>query len=259
MNVLFEQIDRVVIAKLNRPSALNALNSETMYELISKLKKYDQSPSVGCIVITGSENVFCAGADIKEMASKNFSQMFEEDYFGYWEVFSKIKTPVIAAVSGYALGGGCELAMMCDIILASETAVFGQPEIKLGVIPGIGGTQRLTSLVGKSKAMELILSGRNIEVEEAEKIGLVSKIFPQTNFLTNVIKYAKDLANYSKTALIASKESINQSLECSLKDGIVFERRIFHSLFNTKDQKEGMNAFLEKRSANFNSMYQLKN
>ncbi|CAM1354166.1 enoyl-CoA hydratase-related protein [Tenacibaculum halocynthiae] len=256
MNVLFEQIGRVVVAKLNRPSALNALNTETMYELISKLEKFDKSPSVGCIIITGSENIFCAGADIKEMASKNFSQMFEEDYFGYWEVFSKIKTPIIAAVSGYALGGGCELAMMCDTILASENAVFGQPEIKLGVIPGIGGTQRLTSLVGKSKAMDIILSGRNIEAKEAENIGLASKIISQNNFLNNVIKYAQNIANYSKTALIASKEAINQSLECSLKDGIVFERRVFHSLFNTQDQKEGMDAFLEKRIANFNSIYQ---
>ncbi|CAL2092292.1 enoyl-CoA hydratase-related protein [Tenacibaculum sp. 190524A02b] len=256
MNVLFEQIDRVVIAKLNRPSALNALNSDIMYELISALEKYDKSPSVGCIVITGNENIFCAGADIKEMASKSFSQMFEEDYFGYWETFTKIKTPIIAAVSGYALGGGCELAMMCDTIIASEAAVFGQPEIKLGVIPGIGGTQRLTSLVGKSKAMDIILSGRNIYIEEAEQIGLVSKVLPKNNFLQEVIAYAQNIANYSKTALIASKEAINQSLECSLKDGIVFERRIFHAMFNTQDQKEGMNAFLEKRSPNFNSIYQ---
>ncbi len=252
MNVLFEQIDRVVIAKLNRPNALNALNTETMYELITALKKYDKSPSVGCFVITGNENIFCAGADIKEMATKNFSQMFQEDFFGYWEVFSKIKTPIIAPVSGYALGGGCELAMMCDIILASESAIFGQPEIKLGVIPGIGGTQRLTSLIGKSKAMDIILSGRNIDVNEAENIGLVSKILPLKNFSKEVLNYAEKISNYSKTALIASKESINQSLECSLKDGIVFERRIFHALFNTSDQKEGMNAFLEKRSANFN-------
>ncbi len=252
MNVLFEQIGRVIIAKLNRPSSLNALNSSTMYELIEGLKKYDTNPDIGCIVLTGSERVFCAGADIKEMSQKNFNDMFNEDYFGYWEVFAKVKTPIIAAVSGYALGGGCELAMMCDIIIATENAVFGQPEIKLGVIPGIGGTQRLTSLVGKAKAMDLILSGRNLSAQEAFASGLVSKIIAEQHFLNEVILYAQELATYSKTALIAAKETINQSLECSLKDGIVFERRLFHALFNTDDQKEGMTAFLEKRTATFN-------
>ena len=191
MNILFKQIERVVIAQLNRPSSLNSLNSELMYELISEIQEYDQMTTVGCIIITGSDRVFCAGADIKEMNNKGFSEMFIENYFGYWELLSKIKTPIIAAVSGYALGGGCELAMMCDIIIASENAVFGQPEIKLGVIPGIGGTQRLTNLIGKSKAMDIILTGRNISASEADEIGLVSKIFPSDNFLRNVIEYAQ--------------------------------------------------------------------
>ncbi|WP_440880944.1 enoyl-CoA hydratase-related protein [Tenacibaculum sp. C7A-26P2] len=252
MNILFKQIERVVIAQLNRPSSLNSLNSELMYELISEIQEYDQMTTVGCIIITGSDRVFCAGADIKEMNNKGFSEMFIENYFGYWELLSKIKTPIIAAVSGYALGGGCELAMMCDIIIASENAVFGQPEIKLGVIPGIGGTQRLTNLIGKSKAMDIILTGRNISASEADEIGLVSKIFPSDNFLRNVIEYAHGISCLSKTALIASKEAINHSLQVHLNEGIVFERRIFHSLFNTKDQKEGMNAFLEKRIPNFN-------
>ncbi len=252
MNVLFEKIGRIVIAKLNRPNSLNALNSDIMYELISGLQKYDTSPSVGCFIITGNEKAFCAGADIKEMSDKDFSQMFNEDYFSYWEIFSRIKTPVIAAVNGYAFGGGCELAMMCDIIYASENAVFGQPEIKLGVIPGIGGTQRLTKLIGKSKATEIILTGRNVTAIEAEKIGLVSKMLPENNFIEHVLQQAIIISNYSKTALKAAKESINQALESSLKDGIVFERKVFHSLFHTKNQKEGMSAFLEKRTPQFN-------
>ncbi len=252
MNVLFEKIDRIVIAKLNRPKALNALNSELMHELIAGLQKYDSSSEIGCFVITGNDKAFCAGADIKEMAEKDFSQMFHEDYFSYWEIFSRIKTPIIAAVNGYAFGGGCELAMMCDIIYASDTASFGQPEIKLGVIPGIGGTQRLTKLIGKSKAMEIVLSGRTMAAEEAEKTGLISKILPTNNFLDHVLSEATLVSNYSKTALIAAKEAVNQSLESSLKDGIVFERKVFHSLFHTKNQQEGMNAFLEKRIPKFN-------
>lgn len=252
MNVLFEQIDRIVVATLNRPKALNALNTELMHELITGLQKYDTLDSVNCFIIKGNENVFCAGADIKEMAQKDFSQMFHEDYFSHWEVLARIKKPIIAAVSGYAFGGGCELAMMCDIIYASESALFGQPEIKLGVIPGIGGTQRLTRLVGKSKAMEIILTGRNINAKEAETMGLVSKVFPNPNFTSEVLKQAKTLTNYSKTALIAAKESVNQSLESNLREGIIFERKVFHSLFHTKSQKEGMSAFLEKRSPKFN-------
>ncbi len=252
MNVLFEKIDRIVIAKLNRPKALNALNSELMYELIAGLLKYDASPNIGCFIITGNNNAFCAGADIKEMAQKDFTAMFNEDYFGYWEMFSRIKTPIVAAVNGYAFGGGCELAMMCDIIYASENAQFGQPEIKLGVIPGIGGTQRLTRLIGKSKAMEIILTGKTITAKEAEKIGLATQILPIENFLEHSIEKAQLIASYSKTALKAAKEATNQALESSLKDGIVFERKLFHSLFHTQNQTEGMNAFLEKRTPKFN-------
>ncbi|WP_299709526.1 enoyl-CoA hydratase-related protein [uncultured Tenacibaculum sp.] len=252
MNVLFEKIDRIVIAKLNRPKALNALNSELMHELISGLLEHDSSQEIGCFIITGHDNAFCAGADIKEMAQKDFNTMFNEDYFGYWEIFSRIKTPVIAAVNGYAFGGGCELAMMCDIIYASENAQFGQPEIKLGVIPGIGGTQRLTKLVGKSKAMEIILTGKTIDAEEAERIGLVTKVLPKEDFTKQIIEKAQLIASYSKTALKAAKEATNQALESSLKDGIVFERKLFHSLFHTENQTEGMNAFLEKRTPKFN-------
>ncbi|WP_075340901.1 enoyl-CoA hydratase-related protein [Tenacibaculum agarivorans] len=252
MNVLFEQIGRIVIAKLNRPKALNALNSEIMIELISGLQKYDNYPEVGCFIITGNERAFCAGADIKEMIQKDFSEMFNEDYFGYWELFSRIKTPIVAAVNGYAFGGGCELAMMCDIIYASENAQFGQPEIKLGVIPGIGGSQRLTKLIGKPKAMEMILTGRTIDAIEAERIGLVTQILRKTDFLSQVIHIAQTIASYSKIALKAAKEATNYALESSLKDGIFFERRLFHSLFHTQNQIEGMSAFIEKRTAKFN-------
>ncbi|WP_299104438.1 enoyl-CoA hydratase-related protein [uncultured Tenacibaculum sp.] len=253
MNVLFKQIGRVLIAQLNRPKALNALSTELMHELLTGLENNDVDSSVGCIIITGNDTFFCAGADIKEMASKNATQMIEEDYFNHWERITKLKTPIIAAVSGYAFGGGCELAMMSDIIYASENAVFGQPEIKLGVIPGIGGTQRLTKLVGKSKAMDIILTGRDVSAIEANRIGLVSKIFPQKDFMQHVLNQAQKVANYSKVALKTAKETINQSLETGLKSGIVFERKLFHSLFSTPDQQEGMRAFIEKRMPQFNN------
>lgn len=252
MNVLFKQIDRVLIAQLNRPKALNALNSEIMHELLIGLEKYDLDPKIGCIVLTGNEHFFCAGADIKEMNKMNASQMIEVDYFNHWERVKKIKTPIIAAVSGHAYGGGCELAMMSDILYASSTAIFGQPEIKLGVIPGIGGTQRLTKLVGKAKAMDIILTGRNITSEEANTIGLVSQIFPKENFMEYVMNKAHIISNYSKTALKTAKEAINQALETGLTSGVIFERKLFHSLFNTLDQQEGMKAFIEKRVPQFN-------
>ncbi|KAB1159342.1 enoyl-CoA hydratase [Tenacibaculum aiptasiae] len=253
MNVLFKQIDRVLITQLNRPKALNALNSEIMHELLIGLEKYDLDPKIGCIVLTGNKDFFCAGADIKEMNKMNASQMIEEDYFNHWERFTKLKTPVIAAVSGHAFGGGCELAMMSDILYASSNAVFGQPEIKLGVIPGIGGTQRLTKLIGKAKAMEIILTGRDITATEANSIGLVSQLFSEDNFMESVMNKAHNISNYSKTALKIAKEAINQSLETGLTSGIVFERKLFHSLFNTNDQQEGMNAFIEKRIPQFNT------
>ena len=253
MNVLFKQIDRVLIAQLNRPKALNALNSEIMHELLNELETYDSKPEIGCIVLTGNEHFFCAGADIKEMAEMDAIQMMEQDYFRHWERFAKIKTPIIAAVNGYAFGGGCELTMMSDIIYASESAIFGQPEIKLGVIPAIGGTQRLTKLVGKTKAMDIILTGRNVSAKEAHEIGLVSQIFPKHNFMQFVLNQAKIISNYSKIALKTAKETINQSLEMGLASGIIFERKLFHSLFSTPDQQEGMNAFIEKKTPKFNN------
>lgn len=253
MNVLFKQIDRVLIAQLNRPKALNALNSGIMHELLIGLEKHDLDQKIGCIVLTGNEHFFCAGADIKEMTKMNALQMMEEDYFNHWERISKIKTPIIAAVSGHAFGGGCELAMMSDILYASTTAVFGQPEIKLGVIPGIGGTQRLTKLVGKAKAMDIILTGRNVTAKEANSIGLVSKVFPKESFMESVMDRAHTISNYSKTALKIAKEAINQSLETGLTSGIVFERKLFHSLFNSVDQQKGMKAFIEKRIPQFNT------
>lgn len=251
MNIQFKKEGRVLIAQLDRPK-INALNSETMYELIHGLQKYDDDDAIGCFIIRGNDNLFCAGADIVEMASKSYDDMVQEDYFSYWELFPKLKTPKIAAVSGFALGGGCELAMMCDIIYASNTAVFGQPEIKLGVIPGIGGTQRLTRLVGKSKAMEIILTGRNITAFEAEKIGLVSAVFDEKDFWHLALENAKTIANYSKQALVLARESVNQAWEMNLHDGVIYERKAFHKLFKTKDQKEGMHAFLEKRNPQFN-------
>lgn len=252
MNIKIEQKGRVAILTLNRPKALNALNHALMKEIVSAMQKYDKDPGVGCFLITGSVKSFAAGADIKEMKDKSYLDMFHEDYFAGWEQFTAIRTPKIAAVSGYALGGGCELAMMCDIIYASDTAKFGQPEIKLGVIPGIGGTQRLTKMIGKSKAMDWILSGRMIGAEEAERSGLVARIFPSDELLDKTIEIAEQIASYSKTAVMVAREAVDRAMELGLREGILFERRMFHALFNTKDQKEGMNAFVEKRSPNFN-------
>lgn len=256
MNISIEHKDRVVKLCINRPKALNALNTEVMLELTKIMKTLDKNPDVGCFVITGSEKAFAAGADIKEMCNKSYLDMYHEDYFSGWEEFSAIRTPKIAAVSGYALGGGCELAMMCDVIYASENSKFGQPEIKLGVIPGIGGTQRLTKTVGKSKAMEMILTGRIIDAFEAERIGLVSRVLVQSDFINEVLEIAKKIAAYSKPSLMMAVEAVNRSLELGMREGILFERRVFHSLFNTKDQKEGMQAFVEKRSPQFNTKNQ---
>ncbi len=249
--ISIEQKGRIAIVQLHRPQALNALNTELMHELITALRNMDKDPKVGCFIITGSEKAFAAGADIKEMKNKSYPDMASEDYFSGWEAFSAIKTPKIAAVSGYALGGGCELAMMCDIIFAADTAKFGQPEIKLGVIPGIGGSQRLTKLIGKSKAMDLILTGRLMPAIEAERSGLVSRVFSSDILLEETIKTAHLIANYSKPATIMAKETINIALETGLRDGILFERRNFHALFATRDQKEGMQAFIEKRTPFF--------
>ncbi|UZO80899.1 enoyl-CoA hydratase-related protein [Aquimarina sp. ERC-38] len=251
MNIKVEKVNGVVLIRLNRPQALNALNKQLMKELVATLKEYDTQPEIGCFIITGSEKAFAAGADIKEMADKSYLDMLHEDYFSGWKALTAIRTPIIAAVSGYALGGGCELAMMCDIIYASDTAQFGQPEINLGVIPAIGGTQRLTKAIGKYKAMEMILTGRFITAEEAEKAGLVAQIFPKEQLIEETLKVATKIATQSKTAIWVAKEAVNRAQEVSLSEGILHERRAFHALFSTQHQKEGMHAFIEKRTADF--------
>jgi len=251
VNLKIERHDRVVTIRLHRPEVLNALSSELMDDLISTLRPLDRDPGVGCIVITGSERVFAAGADIREMAPKSSVAMFDEDYFAGWDAFAALRTPKIAAVHGYALGGGCELAMMCDLVFAAEDAVFGQPEIKLGVIPGIGGTQRLTKLVGKAKAMDLILTGRTMDAAEAERCGLVARVYPPEQLLPETAAAAAIIASYSKPALMAAREAVDRALEVGLHEGTLFERRLFHSLFATHDQNEGMTAFLQKRTPEF--------
>ncbi|MAY62992.1 MAG: enoyl-CoA hydratase [Rhizobiales bacterium] len=242
---------RVAILTLNRPEALNALNSEMMNEVCDAVEKYSADEKIGAMVITGSEKAFAAGADIKEMQDQGYMEVFLSDFFGRWNDLSEVRKPIIAAVAGYALGGGCELAMMCDFIIAADTAKFGQPEITLGVIPGMGGSQRLTRAVGKAKAMDLCLTGRMMDVEEAERAGLVSRIVPADELLETAIAAAEKIANFSLPAVMMAKESVNRSFEVSLAEGLRFERRLFHSLFATEDQKEGMTAFIEKRQASF--------
>jgi enoyl-CoA hydratase len=249
--VIIERHDRVVLARLNRPQALNALNTEVMLELTGKLGPLDKDPTVGCFVLTGSEKAFAAGADISEMRGQSFIDMLAADFFAGWEAFTKLRTPKIAAVSGYALGGGCELALMCDTIFAGESAKFGQPEIKLGVIPGMGGSQRLTKLIGKSKAVDLILTGRMMDAAEAERCGLVARVVPDAELLPTALSAAKTIAEFGKVAAITACEAIDRALEVGLSEGILFERRVFHALFATEDQKEGMSAFLEKRKPQF--------
>lgn len=251
MRLKIEHTGRVVRVRLHRPEVLNALDAALMTELVDALAPLDTDPDVGCIVVTGSERAFAAGADIKEMSGKSAADMIAEDYFAGWEAFAALRTPKIAAVSGYALGGGCELAMMCDMIIAADTAKFGQPEITLGVIPGIGGTQRLTRLVGKAKAMDLILTGRLIDAEEAERIGLVSRVVPADRLADEVNAAAEQIAGYGKLAVMAARDCVDRALETGLADGIRYERRAFHALFATEDQKEGMRAFREKRQAVF--------
>ncbi|MEV0171357.1 enoyl-CoA hydratase-related protein [Streptomyces sp. NPDC050803] len=250
-NLKLERHDRVVTVRLHRPHVRNALSSELLAELLDALRPLDTDPEVGCFVLTGSEQVFAAGADIKEMAGKSAVEMAAEDYFADWEDFAGLRTPKIAAVNGHALGGGCELAMMCDLVVAGESAVFGQPEIRLGVIPGIGGTQRLTRLVGRAKAMDLVLTGRTMDAREAEASGLVSRVVPDDQVLPVALEAASTIASYSRTAVRAARECVDQALETGLRDGVRFERRVFHALFATQDQKEGMTAFLEKRPPRF--------
>ena len=250
-NILVEQRGAVTLITLNRPKALNALNSRLMAEVTGLLAELDTDPDVGAIILTGSERAFAAGADIKEMQSKTFADVFTGNLFAPWDSLSRLRTPTIAAVAGYALGGGCELAMLCDVLLAADTAVFGQPEVKLGVIPGIGGSQRLTRAVGKAKAMDMCLTGRTMDAAEAERSGLVARVVPAAELVDEALKTAAAIAAMPPLATIANKEMVNAALETGLATGILFERRLFHGLFGSQDQKEGMAAFVEKRPGNW--------
>ena len=248
-HILTETRGPVGLITLNRPKALNALCAALIEELGDALDRFEADDEIGAVVITGSEKAFAAGADIKEMASKTFMDVYLADFITQgWEHITKIRKPIIAAVNGYALGGGCEVAMMCDFILASETAKFGQPEITIGTIPGSGGTQRLTRFVGKSKAMEMCLTGRIMDAEEAERAGLVSRILPSDQLVEEAIKSATQIANLSRPIVLMAKESVNKAYETTMAEGVKFERRLFHSTFATADQKEGMAAFAEKRT-----------
>jgi len=246
------EADKVGIITLNRPKQLNALNDQLMTELGTALQAFDANPAIGCMIITGNEKAFAAGADIGAMASYSFADVFKADFITRnWEAIRSVRKPVIAAVSGFALGGGCELAMMCDFIIAADNARFGQPEIKLGIIPGAGGTQRLPRAVGKAKAMDLALTGRMMDATEAERAGLVSRVVPLDKLMDEALGAALLISDFSQVATIAAKESVNRAFEGSLNDGIMFERRLFHALFATADQKEGMDAFVNKRKAAF--------
>ena len=246
------EADKVGVITLNRPKQLNALNNQLMDELGAALKAFDADDAIGCMVLTGSEKAFAAGADISAMAKYEFAEVYKGDYITRnWETIRSIRKPVIAAVSGFALGGGCELAMMCDFIIAADNAKFGQPEIKLGIIPGAGGTQRLPRAVGKAKAMDLALTGRMMDATEAERAGLVSRIVPVDKLMEEALGAALMICDYGRLAVLAAKESVNRAFESGLADGVMFERRLFHALFATQDQKEGMDAFLAKRKAKF--------
>lgn len=250
-NIMVERRGRVGLVTLNRPSALNALNTALMNELVEAVTDMDRDPGVGAVVITGSAKAFAAGADIKEMSANTYMDMYAADWFRHWEDLTRLRIPVIAAVSGFALGGGCELAMMADFIIAGDNAKFGQPEINLGVIPGMGGSQRLTRAVGKAKAMDMVLTGRFMDAEEAERSGLVSRVVPAAEVIEEALKAAETIASKSKPAAMVAKEAVNAAFEMGLAQGVLFERRVFHSLFATEDQKEGMAAFAEKREPEF--------
>jgi enoyl-CoA hydratase len=250
-HIIVETRGRVAVIRLNRPQALNALSNALMRELGTAIDACEADGTIGCVVITGSDKAFAAGADIKEMADKTFTDVFLGDFTATWHRVAAARKPVIAAVAGFALGGGCELALQCDLIIAADNAKFGQPEIKLGVIPGIGGTQRLTRAVGKAKAMDLILTGRMMDAQEAERAGLVARVVPLAGLVDEAVKVAETIASMSLPSVLAAKEAVNAALETSLAEGVRFERRIFHSLFATLDQKEGMAAFVEKRPAKF--------
>lgn len=248
-NIQARQEERVGVVQLNRPQALNALNGELMEELVDALRALDADEGIGCIVVTGSEKAFAAGADIKQMAQASLVEMMDSPFIGYWDALARVRKPIIAAVSGWCLGGGCELAMACDLIVAADNAVFGQPEINLAVIPGAGGTQRLTRAVGKSVAMDMVLSGRRLSAQEALQFGLVSRVFPAAEFMAGVMALAAEIAGKSPVALRAAKEAVNHAFETTLAEGVHLERRLFNMLFATEDQKEGMAAFVEKRAA----------
>ena len=250
-NILLDLRDGVGVITLNRPKALNALNGALIADLNDALDKLEADDKIGCIVITGSEKAFAAGADIKDMETMDSVQAYRDDFIMSWERVSRTRKPVIAAVAGYALGGGCELAMMCDFILAADTAKFGQPEINLGVMPGAGGSQRLTRFVGKSKSMEMCLTGRMMDAEEAERSGLVSRVVPAAELLDQALETAGRIAEMSLPSVMMTKEAVNRAYETTLAEGVRFERRLFHSMFALEDQKEGMRAFIDKRKAQF--------
>ncbi|MEE3094534.1 MAG: enoyl-CoA hydratase [Pseudomonadota bacterium] len=251
-HILVETRGSVGLIILNRPKAMNALCADLAREIAEAVDAYEADDAIGALVVTGSEKAFCAGADIKEMQSKSYMDVYKEDFITVnWERLSQCRKPVIAAVAGYALGGGCEFAMMCDFILAAENAKFGQPEILIGTIPGAGGTQRLPRFIGKAKAMEMALTGRMMDAEEAERAGLVSRIVPADELVDEAVATAEKIANLSQPIVMLAKESVNRAYETTLAEGIRFERRVFHSTFSTEDQKEGMSAFAEKRTAEF--------
>jgi len=250
-HILVEPRDKVGLITLNRPQALNALNSELMAEVTTALEAFDSDDAIGAVVITGSEKAFAAGADIKEMQPKTYMDAYLGDFIGAWEGVTRCRKPVVAAVAGYALGGGCELAMMCDIIIAADNAKFGQPEIKLGTFPGSGGTQRLPRAIGKAKAMDLILTGRMMDVDEAERAGLVSRIVPLDSLMDEALSVAATIASMSLPSVTMAKEAVNRAYQTGLDEGVLFERRLFYSTFSLDDQKEGMAAFVEKRPPKF--------
>lgn len=249
--ITVEKKDRIAVVTLNRPDALNALNTQMMQDVVHAFDDIDRDPQIVVSILTGAGRAFAAGADIKEMKDQSFSDMYLNDYFAGWDKFAACRKPVIAAVNGFALGGGCELAMMCDILIASEKAKFGQPEIKLGVTPGMGGSIRLTKAVGKARAMDLVLTGRMIDAVEADRIGLCSRVVEHSELMSEAMAAAKEIAGYSLPSIIASKEMVSRALELSTTEGVKFERRLFMGLFGTEDQKEGMAAFAEKRAADF--------
>ena len=246
-NIIVETKGRVGIIRLNRLSALNALSPALVAELSQAIDAFEADDAIGCLLITGNDKAFAAGADIKEMAEKSFFNAFMGNFAADWDRAARARKPIVAAVAGFALGGGCELAMHCDVVIAADNAKFGQPEIKLGVIPGIGGTQRLTRAVGKAKAMDLILTGRMMDAAEAERSGLVARVVPAANLVDEAMKVAETIAGMSLPSVLAAKEAVNRAFETPLAEGVLFERRVFHSLFATEDQKEGMRAFVEKR------------